>query len=153
LEIGELRYDEKDPREGNDFSKYLALAKSKTSFERSQMLAAWISGAISIQAVSGGELARVLRPDKKDKNADRSAVEIALLADNDDAWERAALEAFDAEDYFGSISTEMIMEALEEMQSHETTGVKGAKKADLVALAVKIAKSAKWVPMCLRRPT
>lgn len=136
-------------REKNDLPKYFKALAKKPIPELTWTLMWWMGQAIDLHGHSGAFLASLLRPDGK------SSVDVKFIASlvDEKAFAAHALTAFNAEDYFASVSRVMVTEALVEMDKKTVVkDLAAVKKDELVKLAVAQAKKTKWVPLAMRLP-
>lgn len=143
-------YADDDGRHGNDFEKYLKLCGGKTAAERSELLMTWIGAAIDLSSLNGQTLNSHLNPGKGENKSTRLIVE----AISEPAYTKAALRAFDAADYFGSVSKELIVEAVSQAMGKlgKDHAAKVAKMAKAEAVKFALANVKNWLPPPLRHP-
>jgi ParB/RepB/Spo0J family partition protein len=132
-------------RQDNDFVKYFRLARSKSHIERCEMLGTWLANAIDMNTASGKYLMATLHPDKDDDKFSRVLVEAIA----EPVMKKAMLKQFDVEDYFNSVSKELIVEAVTEALGKEHAArVSKMKAGEAAEYAIKNIKG--WVPQILR---
>lgn len=137
--------EEEDTRHDNEFAKYYKLACSKSHGDRCRMLATWLASSIDLTEFNSEHFVKILHPDKDDDCSARILVEQI----NAGAMTKAALKHFNAADYFGSVSKDLIVEAVTEaMGKTHAAKVLKMKAGEARDFAIKNIKG--WVPQALR---
>lgn len=145
--VGVYDPDAEETRD-NDFAKYYKLARGKTAKERVLLLATWVAASIELGVHRADQLVALLHPGKDEPKGARILVEQlhsgVMLA--------AMVKHFDAADYFGSVSKELIVEAVGEACGKEqAAAVAKMKSGEAKAYAIKnVGKKTAWLPKALR---
>lgn len=136
-----------DDRLDNDFTKYYKLALSKTPMQRAALLASWLARTVELGVHRADQLMATLHPGKGDKGHARTLVaqiDAGILND-------ALVKHFDAKDYFGSVSKELIVDAVREaLGKKDADNVAKMKSAEARAFAIAHVPKTKWLPEALK---
>lgn len=138
-------YNEDDPREDNEFGKYLKLAQRKSIGEKRELLMRWIAVAVDLTSNSAEDFVKILHPGKGEHSDVRLVAELI----NEKMLRAAAIKHFDAKDYFASVSKPLIVEAVRETLGKEhAERVAKMKSAEAAKYATTHVKN--WLPQSLR---